>query len=126
LYNYNIFHLSTHIHSYSPIETIEVDVLVIGGGIQGLLALYELQAQMPHLNAILVTEGELGSGQTLSGQGYLHSGYSFAAHEPVVSNIKKSCSYWIKLMKVSHYYTLIDVRTALELFLKFLANFLMP
>jgi hypothetical protein len=52
-----------------------VDVLVLGGGIQGLVLLDELTRQ--GYAAALVTNSELGSGQTLHSHGFLNSGYLF-------------------------------------------------
>lgn len=51
---------------------IDVDVLVVGGGIQGLVVLREL-TQGGYASA-LVTTGELGAGQTLHSHGLINSG----------------------------------------------------
>ncbi len=50
-----------------------VDILVIGGGIQGLVLLDELTRQ--GYAAAMVTNSELGSGQSLHSHGFLNSGY---------------------------------------------------
>jgi glycine/D-amino acid oxidase-like deaminating enzyme len=51
----------------------EVDVLVIGGGLQGLLALDALRGG--GYSALLVTEGDLGEGQTIHSHGFLNTGF---------------------------------------------------
>jgi len=82
--------------SSSQMEVV-VEVLVIGGGIQGVVALAELHKQ--NFKTLLVTESDIGSGQTLSSQAYLHSGYPWAQHEEVVTDIKKAANFWLKWMK---------------------------
>lgn len=59
----------------NPTDTAEasVDVLVIGGGVQGLTLLRELAGR--GFAAALVTNAPLGSGQTLHSHGFLNSGY---------------------------------------------------
>lgn len=49
-----------------------VDVVVVGGGIQGLVVLRELTAA--GYGCVLVTAGDLGTGQTLHSHGLLNSG----------------------------------------------------
>ena len=51
---------------------VEVDVLIVGGGIQGLVLLRELT--LAGYACALVTSGELGVGQTLHSHGLLNSG----------------------------------------------------
>ena len=51
----------------------DVDVLVIGGGIQGLLALEALRNR--GYAAALVTAGDLGEGQTIHSHGFLNTGF---------------------------------------------------
>lgn len=52
--------------------TEDIDVVVVGGGIQGLMLLRELSAE--GYGCILVTKGRLGAGQTLHSHGALISG----------------------------------------------------
>ncbi len=52
---------------------LEIDALVIGGGIQGLLALRELRHA--GYDCALVTNNDLGAGQTLHSHGLLNSGF---------------------------------------------------
>jgi glycine/D-amino acid oxidase-like deaminating enzyme len=77
---------------------VNVEVLVIGGGIQGVVALAELHKH--NFKTLLVTESDIGGGQTLSSQAYLHSGYPWAQHEDVVTDIKRAANFWLKWMKV--------------------------
>jgi glycine/D-amino acid oxidase-like deaminating enzyme len=50
-----------------------VDVVVIGGGVQGLVILDALMEA--GYSCALVTEGDLGAGQTLHSHGYLNTGF---------------------------------------------------
>ena len=52
---------------------VEIDALVIGGGIQGLVALRELTRA--GYACVLVTNSDLGAGQTLHSHGLLNSGF---------------------------------------------------
>lgn len=54
----------------------ELDVVVIGGGVQGLLALDALVEN--GYSCALVSDGDLGTGQTLHSHGFLNSGFGFA------------------------------------------------
>lgn len=51
---------------------VSVDVVVVGGGIQGLVLLRELVAV--GFGCVLVTDGDLGAGQTLHSHGLVNSG----------------------------------------------------
>src|ERR1700687_4323742 len=51
----------------------QVDVVIIGGGIQGLVALNALVDK--GYSCALVSDGDLGSGQTLHSHGYLNTGF---------------------------------------------------
>jgi glycine/D-amino acid oxidase-like deaminating enzyme len=57
----------------------ELDVVVIGGGIQGILALSALVEK--GYSCALVSDGDLGSGQTLHSHGFLNSGFGFTGPE---------------------------------------------
>jgi glycine/D-amino acid oxidase-like deaminating enzyme len=57
----------------------ELDVVVIGGGIQGLLTLEALQEQ--GYASALVTDGDLGDGQTLHSHGFLNTGFGMLGDE---------------------------------------------
>lgn len=54
---------------------MNVDVLIVGGGIAGLWLLAELRAQ--GINALLASD-ELGAGQTIASQGIIHGGTKYA------------------------------------------------
>lgn len=54
-------------------SSAQVDVVVIGGGVQGLVALDALVEK--GYSCALVSDGDLGSGQTLHSHGYLSHGY---------------------------------------------------
>ena len=56
-----------------------VDVLIIGGGIQGLVALNTLVEK--GYSCALVSDGDLGSGQTLHSHGYLNTGFGMFGPE---------------------------------------------
>jgi glycine/D-amino acid oxidase-like deaminating enzyme len=51
---------------------VAVDVLILGGGVQGLVLLDELSER--GFGCLLVTPSDLGSGQTLHSHGLLNSG----------------------------------------------------
>jgi glycine/D-amino acid oxidase-like deaminating enzyme len=56
-----------------------VDVVVIGGGVQGLLILDTLV--VAGYSCALVTEGNLGAGQTLHSHGFLNTGFGLGGRE---------------------------------------------
>jgi glycine/D-amino acid oxidase-like deaminating enzyme len=60
-------------------DTPEVDVVVIGGGVQGLVILDALIEA--GYSCALVTEGDVGAGQTLHSHGFLNTGYGMAGDE---------------------------------------------
>jgi glycine/D-amino acid oxidase-like deaminating enzyme len=57
----------------------QVDVVIVGGGIQGLVALNALVDK--GYSCALVSEGDLGSGQTLHSHGYLNTGFGMFGPE---------------------------------------------
>lgn len=60
-------------------ETSTVDAVVIGGGVQGLVMLDTLITA--GYSCALVTEGELGAGQTLHSHGFLNTGFGLSGRE---------------------------------------------
>src|ERR1700694_2167942 len=60
-------------------SSAELDVVVIGGGVQGLLALSALIEK--GYSCALVSDGDLGSGQTLHSHGYLNTGFGMFGPE---------------------------------------------
>ena len=57
-------------------DTSTVDVVVIGGGVQGLVILDTLSTA--GYSCALVTEGDLGAGQTLHSHGFLNTGFGLS------------------------------------------------
>src|SRR5260370_42406280 len=60
-------------------DTSAVDVVVIGGGVQGLVILDTLITA--GYSCALVTEGDLGAGQTLHSHGFLNTGFGLSGSE---------------------------------------------
>lgn len=65
----------------SAANSVVIDALIIGGGLQGLLILDRLSAA--GLSCALVTRSDLGVGQTLHSHGVLNAGFGMAGPEPV-------------------------------------------
>ena len=63
----------------SSASEAELDVVIIGGGIQGLVALNALVEE--GYSCALVSDGDLGSGQTLHSHGYLNTGFGMFGPE---------------------------------------------
>ena len=57
-------------------NTLQSDVVIIGGGIAGLWTLNRLRAKGYH--AVLIESAALGAGQTLASQGIIHGGTKYA------------------------------------------------
>jgi len=68
-------------HGQSAGSQVGVDVLVIGGALQGLLALDRLSSE--GFSCALLTASGLGTGQTLHSHGVLNTGFGMAGPEPV-------------------------------------------
>ncbi len=58
---------------------IPLDVLIVGGGLQGLVLLDEFVAQ--GRSCVLVTNSDLGHGQTLHSHGLLNTGFGLGGPE---------------------------------------------
>ena len=63
----------------SSASQIQLDVVIIGGGVQGLVALNALVEK--GYSCALVSDGDLGSGQTLHSHGYLNTGFGMFGPE---------------------------------------------
>jgi glycine/D-amino acid oxidase-like deaminating enzyme len=63
----------------ADLPSTEVDVVIIGGGVQGLVALNALVEN--GYSCALVSDGDLGSGQTLHSHGFLNTGFGFGGPE---------------------------------------------
>ena len=72
---------------------IEIDAVIIGGGIAGLWTLMELKKA--GYSAILAEKGGLGAGQTLASQGIIHSGAKYAiSTNSIKDSLEKMPSLW--------------------------------
>lgn len=83
----------------SSIETIEVDVVVVGGGIQGLWLLGDLVAA--GYNAILLERMQPGFGQTGHSHVFLHQGHMYAGMKANpndtldrIKKVQQANSFW--------------------------------
>jgi glycine/D-amino acid oxidase-like deaminating enzyme len=63
----------------SSASQAHLDVVIIGGGVQGLVALNALVEK--GYSCALVSDGDLGSGQTLHSHGYLNTGFGMFGPE---------------------------------------------
>src|ERR1043166_1599951 len=63
----------------TPEDELAIDVLIIGGGIQGLLILDRLTAE--GRSCALVTASDVGTGQTLHSHGLLNAGFGMMGPE---------------------------------------------
>jgi glycine/D-amino acid oxidase-like deaminating enzyme len=61
------------------LSTAQLDVVIVGGGVQGLVALNALVAE--GYSCALVSDGDLGSGQTIHSHGYLNTGFGMSGPE---------------------------------------------
>jgi glycine/D-amino acid oxidase-like deaminating enzyme len=61
------------------VSSTQLDVVIIGGGVQGLVALNVLVEN--GYSCALVSDGDLGSGQTLHSHGYLNTGFGMFGPE---------------------------------------------
>jgi glycine/D-amino acid oxidase-like deaminating enzyme len=61
------------------VSTAALDVVIVGGGVQGLVVLNALVAE--GYSCALVSDGDLGSGQTLHSHGYLSTGFGMFGPE---------------------------------------------
>lgn len=69
--------------SENSMDTSIVDVVVVGGGVQGLLILDRLIAA--GYSCALVSEGDLGAGQTLHSHGFLNTGFGMSDELPAAA-----------------------------------------
>lgn len=78
-------------------SSMDVDVLIVGGGIQGLTLLHEL-TRAGATRALLASSGELGLGETLHSHGYMHRGYMMSAAggdlERLVRELGEEAAWW--------------------------------
>lgn len=62
-------------HTVTPLQTIRVDITIIGGGIAGLWLLNRVRNA--GYSAVLLEQQALGSGQTVASQGMIHGGVKY-------------------------------------------------
>jgi glycine/D-amino acid oxidase-like deaminating enzyme len=77
-------------------KQIDIDVLIIGGGIQGLWLLNDL-TQVGY-NVALLENGKLGGDQTLHSHGFLHQGYGYTNAE-MARRLKVTTERWNVFIK---------------------------
>jgi glycine/D-amino acid oxidase-like deaminating enzyme len=83
-----------------------LDVVIIGGGVQGLVALNVLVEK--GYSCALVSEGDLGSGQTLHSHGYLNTGFGMFGPELPRASIDVAQPYLeARGLELSHDWVLI-------------------
>src|ERR1043165_2605609 len=71
---------------------IETDVLIIGGGVQGLWLLKQLREL--NFDAVLVEQHALGARQSCHSHGFLHEGYNYPVVVKRVEELKESAQLW--------------------------------
>lgn len=77
------------------VQPINVDIIIIGGGIAGLWLLNRLRAL--GYNAILFEQNRLGCGQTVASQGMIHGGIKYTlggAFTSIYETIANMPSHW--------------------------------
>lgn len=72
---------------------MDVDFLIVGGGIQGVTLLHELVAAGAR-RVLLATREDLGVGETLHGHGYMHHGYMLPAGNEAMAQELAACATW--------------------------------
>jgi hypothetical protein len=79
---------------------LDVDVLVVGGGIQGLSVLHELRRRGVE-SAFLVTREALGAGETLHSHGYMMRGYMLPPDAPLAlaQALASAFDWWSRFME---------------------------
>jgi glycine/D-amino acid oxidase-like deaminating enzyme len=80
-------------------STLDVDVLVVGGGVQGLSVLYELRRRGVE-SAFLVTRELLGAGETLHSHGYMMRGYAVPPDAPIAvgAGLSSAFDWWSQFL----------------------------
>lgn len=76
-------------------RVVDVDILIIGGGIQGLLLLRDFLRL--GYSCVLLSNMKLYKSQTLCSQGYLHKGYFYQEAE-LVDNLSESICLWKSIL----------------------------
>lgn len=78
---------------------IELDLAIVGGGIQGLSLLHHFREDRRG-SAVLIARGNLGDGETLHSHGYLHKGYHLPPGEASsLPAVIESFDWWDGFMR---------------------------
>ncbi|MCO1334980.1 hypothetical protein MO867_11600 [Microbulbifer sp. OS29] len=77
-------------------EMVEVDILVLGGGIQAVTLLRELSPEF----SVIAVNGGLFDAESLHFHGYFSSGWN-AAHPKAAKTYREAAGYWRKLLEAS-------------------------
>lgn len=77
---------------------LDVDVVVVGSGVQALLTWEQLSRTHSHLRTVLVSEPDACASQTLSSQCYLHGGH-FYRSPSLVSQLVACRGLWNDLLQ---------------------------
>lgn len=72
---------------------VEADVLIVGGGIQGLTILHEL-SEAGARRVLLISADELGVGETFHSHDYMHHGYMMPSASPDLVQELRECGAW--------------------------------
>lgn len=81
-------------HRAGDDRIVEVDFLIVGGGIQGVTLLHQFAAAGAR-RVLLVTRDELGVGETLHSHGYMHHGYMLpAANQGLAGELAECAAWW--------------------------------
>lgn len=73
---------------------IELDLLIVGGGLEGLTLLHHWTEESEGL-AALVSRDPLGAGESLHSHGYLYRGYFLGPeHASSIPQIVESFEWW--------------------------------
>ncbi|MBL4845535.1 MAG: FAD-dependent oxidoreductase [Planctomycetes bacterium] len=84
-----------------PADAIPIDVLVVGGGIQGLWVLRQLEAtkEEEKRSALLVQRPRAGEVQSLHNQGFIYQGYFYARQSRVAKAMLEVSEAWSVLFQ---------------------------
>lgn len=80
-------------------EAIDLDLLIVGGGVQGLSLLHHYLEEREG-SVLLVSRDPLGVGETLHSHGYLHRGYALTPDEAaLIPDFVESFDWWTDWMQ---------------------------
>ena len=76
---------------------ISVDVLIIGGGAQGLWLLRNLNAESSSnqgYRTLLLEKNTLGGGQTCHSHGFIHRGHYYSHKSDIIITLNAAAQFW--------------------------------